>query len=341
MLVGKVWFFVVVAVSLATDVSSKQSPGVGGNLSRRQELEQKLSIHSVGTPVYQVSSKQSALNGPNNENEFSGNWTNPIDSKWYSKPSEKIGLHFAGLSQERSQDVFKKMVGLSFSKKLFEIALRLELPERALNTKFVQGMAEGLLLPSEFGGFMVQDIAYLAHVAKMYEEAAKKMEEQGKNDFALFFLGRQQRYGDDLRQSLETWRLESDACVKKGLAVEMYMGYQRKVVKEYPKYLPIATLPCSMLWPWIAGNLIGKVDKQNPYYKEWFLMNLRQPGQIGKTEKFVDDNFNEEDEETALNLFCQGLMMEANFFREAGGEGLIMFDDQYCRKLISEILSLH
>ena len=232
------------------------------------------------------------------------------------------------------------MLGGSFSKKMFDTALRLQIPEKALNTKFIQGMAEGILLPSEFGGYMLQDTAYLGHVSAMYKEAARKLEEQGNNDFALFFWERAERYDKDFRQSLETWRLESEACVKTGPAVRMYMQYQRGVVLENPKYLPIATLPCSMLWPWMAGNLIGKVNPKNAYYKQWFSMNVRETGQQGKTELFVDKYFTEEDEKKSLQIFCLGLMMEANFFLEAGGEELFMSLDEMCRNSISS-LTLH
>ena len=51
---------------------------VGSSLPGGQELEQKLPNHFVGTPVYQVSPEQAALNGQNNRSEDIGKWTNPI-----------------------------------------------------------------------------------------------------------------------------------------------------------------------------------------------------------------------------------------------------------------------
>ncbi len=255
-----------------------------------------------------------------------------LDSKWYSKPSSQIGLHFAGLPQERSEDVSKKMVGKSFSKKLFEIALKLQIPDRALETKFIRGMTDGILSPTEYGGYMVQDIAYLAHVAKTFKEGARKLEEQENNDLALTFFKRAERYDQDYQQSLKTWGLESDACVKTGPAAQMYMGYTWEVMQSDPKNLLIATLPCSMLWAWIAGQRIGsaRLNERNPYLP-WFNENERQPGEQGTTEKLVDVHFTEEEEGRSIHIFCEGVMMEVNMFREAGGEELFASLNEICR----------
>ena len=197
-------------------------------------------------------------------------------------------------------------------------------------------MAKGTLDPAIYSSYMIQDIVYLRHVFKKYEEASGTFKVQGNKEFAQFFLERARRYEKDYLQSLERFQLKSDACVKTGPAVQMYMDYQKGVVLDNPKYLPIATLSCGMLWPWMAGNLIGKVDPQNPY-KQWFVMNVREPGQQGTTELFVDKHFTKEDEAKALHIFCVGLIMEANFFREAGGEELFISPDEICRNLMSSL----
>ena len=258
---------------------------------------------------------------------------------WYSKTPRKVGFHYNHLSQERYQDpVYKKMLGGSFSKKLFDLALKLQIPEKALETKFIQGMKSGLLLPDIYGRYMVQDTVYLAHLAELFQEASRKLEKQGQDNSDLVgsFIERYTRYDKESKLALETWQLSGSECVRRGPAVESYMAYQREVVITNPKNLLIATLPCSMLWPWMAFNLMGEVSKENPY-KPWFVSNFREPGKQGTTELLVDKNFSAEEEEEALLIFCMGLIMETNFFREAGGEVLFMSPEEICKKLISSL----
>lgn len=256
----------------------------------------------------------------------------------YSKTPRKIGPRFTNLPQGRAEDVSKKMVFGSFSKKMFDIALRLKIPEKALNTRFIQEMKSGVLRPDVYGRYMVQDAVYLSHLAELFENAARMLEEQSPDniDLALSFTERSTRYESDFKQTLKTWQLKGAECVETGPAVRGYMEYQRGVMIRNPKNLLIGTLPCSMLWPWMASNLMGKVNPQNPY-KPWFVTNFREPGKQGTTEILVDANFTAEDEEEAFLIFCMGLIMEANFFREAGGEGLFMSPEKICKELISSL----
>ena len=75
-------------------------------------------------------------------------------------------------------------------------------------------------------------------------------------------------------------------------------------------------LPCTMLWPWIADQLIDSVDKNNPYYV-WFKDNKLSPGHKSHLERFVDHFFVQvepEEQQKCLSIF-QGLVNELNFFR--------------------------
>ena len=211
---------------------------------------------------------------------------------------------------------------------LFEnVRLSVPIRDHALKTKFIQGMATGSLRPTQYARYMIQDTAYLDNANKMYSEAAQMMEEQGKPDFASFYRGQAAKYEDFCKEFLETWDLESPKAVNAEPAVQSYMGYQQAVVKQHPRYLPVAMLPCTMLWPWMAGSLIEKVDKQNPYYEDWFLKNLRAPDKPSSTERFVDENVAEFDEGTAVKIFCEGMVNELNFFREACDEAPFKLSD--------------
>ena len=93
------------------------------------------------------------------------------------------------------------------------------------------------------------------------------MEEQSKPDFALFYRGQASKYEEYYQAFLKKWNLESAEEVHVGPAFQAYMGYQNIVVKQHPRYLPVAMLPCTMLWSWIAGSLIQTVNKQNRIMK--------------------------------------------------------------------------
>jgi len=211
---------------------------------------------------------------------------------------------------------------------LFEnVRLSVPIREHALKTQFIRGMAVGSLKPTQYGRYMLQDTAYLANAGRLYSEGAQKMEEQGKPDFASFYRRQAEKYEEYYQGFLKTWDLKSAEAVHKGPAVQAYMGYQQVVVQKHPRYLPVAMLPCTMLWPWMADSLIEQVGKQNPYYEDWFVQNLRKPGTQSSTEEFVDENVNELDESIALEIFCEGMMNELNFFREACDEAPYKLSD--------------
>ena len=61
------------------------------------------------------------------------------------------------------------------------------------DTKFMQGMVDGTLKPEEYGGYMVQDTAYLGHAVKALQLAAKQME-LDKPIFAHFYMLQAEKY---------------------------------------------------------------------------------------------------------------------------------------------------
>lgn len=88
-----------------------------------------------------------------------------------------------------------------------------------------------------------------------------------------------------------------------------------------------------MLYPWVVRQFIGTVNKQSPYYEDWFVNNSREEDNPSSTELFVDTKFTRQDEELSVGIFCEGMMNEVNFFREAGGEKLLTL------KKFAEIIS--
>lgn len=217
---------------------------------------------------------------------------------------------------------------------LFDHVLSLPIRDEVIKTMFIQGMVKGTLRSSNYVDYMIQDIVYLANAARAYNDAAQKMQEQGNPDFVLFYRKQAQKYDVYYKEMLSNWRLENTDNVKTGTAIEMYMGYHKALVKTNPRFLPIAMLPCSMLYPWIIRQVIGTVDKQSPYYEDWFVKNSREEDNPSSTELFVDNKFTPEDEKLSVDIFCEGMMNELNYFREAGREKLLTFEEVCSRNRI-------
>ena len=207
--------------------------------------------------------------------------------------------------------------GESFCSALFNDPKSKFIRNLAKESTFIQGMVKGSLDPNVYGGYMVQDAAYCFNAVDSFERAAEKMQEVGKPEFSLLYRTQSEsfkRYNHS--NFLEKWRLRNSDSVVMGPAVATYVGYERALSQNDPKYLCIAMLPCTMLWPWIADQLIASVEKNNPYYV-WFDENKRGDQSL---ERFVDHFFVQvepEEQQKCLSIFQEGLVNELNFFRSA------------------------
>ena len=222
------------------------------------------------------------------------------------------------LLQEQSQDISKKALASgSLSKELFEEKCSRKIRDYALKTKFITGMFKGSLSPTQFGRYMIQDIVYLANAAKMYSDAAQKMK---NTDETEFYNQQASKYENFYKGFLTIWNLKraDSEVVDVGQAFKTYIGYQQEVVNERPIYLPVAMLPCTMLWQWLAGH--ENVDKQSPYYEDWFKPNMPKSNHTSSTVTFVDKNKAKFDEKNARPIFLEGMLNELNAFREACNE---------------------
>jgi len=107
---------------------------------------------------------------------------------------------------------------------LFDHVISLPLHEEVIETMFVQGIAQGTLRSSYYLDYTIQDIVYLANAARAYDDAAQMMQEQGNNDFALFYWKQAQKFDVYNKDALSNLRLKNADNVKTGTAIEMYMA---------------------------------------------------------------------------------------------------------------------
>ena len=215
----------------------------------------------------------------------------------------------------------------SFSSALFNDPKSKIICNLAKESEYIQGMVKGTLDPNVFGGYTVQDAAYCFKAVDSFERAAEKMQEVGKPEFALLYRAQSESYKSYNQYFVQTWRLQNTDSVVMGPAAATYVGYERALSQNDPKYLCIAMLPCTMLWPWIADQLIASVSKNNPYYV-WFEDNKPSPGHKSHLEKFVDHFFVQvepEEWQKCLSIFQEGLVNEVNFFRSACDQTLFYY----------------
>ena len=192
-----------------------------------------------------------------------------------------------------------------------------------MESKFIQGMASGTLDPDKYGGFMVQDAAYCFNAVEAFDYASNQMRLQKKPEFSLLYRVQSEMFKKYNQDFVNTWRIKSTESVVMGPAADMYVSYVSALSRQDPKYLAIALLPCTLLWPWIAGELIHSIDEKNPYYS-WFDKNKLDPNQASPLDldKFVDYFFVPEEKEKCLAIFHEGMVNELNFFRDACDETL-------------------
>jgi len=228
----------------------------------------------------------------------------------------RFDLNFPGEETMRSER--------SFSQELFNSETSKKIRNAAKESNFIQGMAAGTLDPDDYGGYMVQDAAYCFNAVEAFDYAANQMQVQGKPEFSLLYRVQSESYKKYNQEFVKTWRLKNTESVVMGPAASMYVGYEAALSRQDAKYLAIAMLPCTMLWPWIAGQLIDSVDPKNPYY-DWFNDNKPEPNHQSRLEKFVDYFFSLEEKEKSLVIFHEGMINELNFFRDACDETLYYY----------------
>ena len=207
----------------------------------------------------------------------------------------------------------------SFSQGLFNDKEVVKIRDAAIATKFIQGMVLGTLNPKQYGGFMVQDAAYCFAAVEAVDNAAKEMQHQGMLEFSSLYQEQSKLLKEYNEDFVKTWHLKNAESIVMGRAADKYVKYEDDVSRQRPKFLAIAMLPCIMLWPWIANQLISHVKENNPYYF-WFEENKIEEGDL-KT--FVDSHFSPEEKEEALDIFRDGMINELNFFRDACNESLV------------------
>jgi len=117
-----------------------------------------------------------------------------------------------------------------------------DIAQKALNTKFLQGIKNGNLDPTKYGAFNVSDAYYCFNGAVDYLIAGNK----AKDEELKAFLYKKCESFINFNNSLgETWRLKDCSSVVPTESIKNYSDFKRSVaINEDSIYSLIAMLPC-------------------------------------------------------------------------------------------------
>ena len=217
-----------------------------------------------------------------------------------------------------------------FAQSLFESEFSENVRDAVLRTKFFQKMINNTLQPEEYGGYMVQDAAYVYDAINAFQIAAEKSQANDSlpRDFALFYRGMAESFTNYYSYFSLKWKLRNSKSVIMGPAAATYVAFEMKLARTNAKFLSIGILPCDMLWPLVARQLNDLVDKSN-VYRSWVDDNHTEKGSSSSTQDFVKKYFTEDDRVISEEIFNEGMINELNFFLSACDEDPVDYNFGY------------
>eukprot|EP00483_Globobulimina_turgida_P005749 UN05759 len=212
-----------------------------------------------------------------------------------------------------------------FSAEIWAECLQRKLPQKALHTNFLTGIANGTLPVDNYAQFMVQDIVYLEHGSETWKRTAKQAKQQNKFDI--------QQYCESRSKSWQSYA--QSLCNKyyvkpKGIVIcdelNEYLEYESYVTNKYgPEYVFVVFYACVKLWPFIGKTLKKNEEngKNNNLYQFWVDGNLSDKSAL-RNEKWMNKLYDggKLDQELSVQIVCDCIRLEINFFKQACGEKL-------------------
>ncbi|MEO1258630.1 MAG: TenA family transcriptional regulator [Bacteroidota bacterium] len=128
-----------------------------------------------------------------------------------------------------------------------------DIAEEALNTHFVQGIKNGTLDPTIYGGFNVSDAYYCFHGADDYLSAANRATDETLKAFLLKKYNSYKSYNDTFP---DTWHVKDASSIVPTAVCKEYSTFESSVAQsEDPIYSLVTMLPCEYLWAWLGAQL--------------------------------------------------------------------------------------
>lgn len=215
----------------------------------------------------------------------------------------------------------------SFSWKLW--VDNLDIANEALNSKYIQGIANGNLDPISFGQYSIQDCAYCYGAQDDYLLIEHNAKQNNREMLAAFAKARYDGYVKYTNQILKEWHISNPSSILPGEAAQDYIEFEHKIAQlsSTPTMGVIAMIPCDQLWTWLAIELLGN-NTPNNIYDFWITGNNDWNGSYR-----LDNFINSENQTHPINqllaqkVYRGSMICELNFFRSACGEQLMPLPD--------------
>ncbi|XP_060076758.1 uncharacterized protein LOC132556368 [Ylistrum balloti] len=185
--------------------------------------------------------------------------------------------------------------------------------QEILTTYFIQGIGDGSLNPTAFGGYMVQNSVYI-YKAKNSIDIARNAADSGP---LKIYLGEASRsYEKKSKELFKNWQIENVEGISLNDACQAYADYEKAVASSQETiYLIVAMIPRMKLWQWLGGKL---KPGNKGVYKNWYDNNFDADNiEYKKLDAFVDVAVANMtiDRKIALDIYTRCMEGELEFFK--------------------------
>ncbi|XP_039620521.1 uncharacterized protein LOC120536263 [Polypterus senegalus] len=187
-----------------------------------------------------------------------------------------------------------------------------DIVNEVLQTDFLNEMNNNTLQAERYVQMTMQDIYYVAAVVDVLVYAAANPEVSP--DIKQFLVGMVKSYDDFAKYLLTTNSIHNSENILANTAVKVYVESYKQIseMSRDKLYLVVGLLPCSRLWPHIAGWL--NTTEGSPYYS--FKTSNMKDNSRKKFEYLMESHLDEIDKSEALNVFRVQLTNELLFFSQ-------------------------
>lgn len=199
----------------------------------------------------------------------------------------------------------------------------------ALNSKYVQGIAQGNLNPISFGQYSVQDAAYCFNAQNDYLTLEDRANKKQRVEMESFAKARYDSYVNYVESILKQWHISDATAILPGSAADNYIQLEHKIANSNHALILgiISMIPCSQLWAWL-GDKLQKDIKPDNIYDFWIQDNTDSWGGAYRLDNFVNEQIkqypmNPSEQELAGKIYQACMTCELNFFKSACDESQI------------------
>lgn len=194
------------------------------------------------------------------------------------------------------------------------------LAQDALNSPYIQGIANGTLPPCNYGQYTVQDAAYCVRAEQDYRLVEARAKKHHEDVLAAFAQARYESYLSYTDSIMKAWHIKDILAINSNDAVKAYVAHEHYVAEFMePIYGVVAMIPCDRLWSWLAETL-SPDNVPNNLYDFWISDNQGWSGTY-RLENFVNSWFaahpKQYEWESALKAYRGSMLGEVGDFRAA------------------------